>query len=156
MGQEEENWNQPPKQGPALDNEKKKEKWAGPQNGGQHSTMKTITSWPPFWGPALDNKKKKEKQAGPQNRGQHLSTKTKKKTWTGPQKGASTCWAKEKRKRNPQMGAVLVKQKKEKEKMNDWPQKGGPALIEQKKKKRNPQNGGGAHRANERKTKTND
>ena len=52
---------QPPKGGPALDDENNNEP-------------------APKRGPALDDEKKKEKRAGPQNRGQHLLTKTKKIT----------------------------------------------------------------------------
>ena len=34
-----------------------------------------------------------------------------------------------KKRTNPQIGAVLIKQKKEKEKTNDWPPKQGPVLV---------------------------
>ena len=68
-------------------------------------------NWPPFWGPALVEQKKKDKKNKPPN-------------------GGSARQVKEKIKINPQMGAVLVKQRKEeKKKMNNWPPKWGPSFV---------------------------
>ena len=83
----------------------------------------------PQMGAVLVKQNKKKKKKKPPNRGSaHWAKERKKKNkWLAPKMGASTCWVKEKIKRNLQMGAVLVKQRKEeKKKMNDWPPKQGP------------------------------
>ena len=92
-----------PKWGQCLSSRRKNKNKNKPPNGGsvhwaKEKEKEKTDNQPPFWGPVLVEEMKNE-----------LALKNR----------ASTHWVKEKRKRNPQMGAVLIEQRK-KRKKKEW------------------------------------